>query len=125
MLVVKNDQDVELEKRPGTTAGMRWLLSEKDGAPTFDMRLVDVDPGGHSHHHRHPWEHVVYVLKGTGEVLEEGGKKYPIGPGTCVLVPPGDEHCFYNTSGEDMQFICCIPSRSKTEDAIEPEDIPD
>jgi quercetin dioxygenase-like cupin family protein len=123
MLVRANYKDVKLEKPQNAKAGLRWLISEKDGAPNFDMRMVEVEPGGQSHHHRHPWEHQVFVLKGTGIVFQKGFERR-IQPGAVVFVPPGEEHCFRNTGSETMEFICIIPSRSKTEDAIKAVTIP-
>ena len=124
MLVRNSYKEVRLEKPEGAKAGLRWVISEKDGAPNFDMRVVEIEPGGQSHHHRHPWEHQVFVLKGTGIVFQKGFE-HPIQPGSVIFVPPGEEHCFRNTDTETMEFICIIPSRSRTEDAIKAEPIAD
>jgi len=121
MLVRASYSEVELEKPQGAKAGIRWVISEKDGALNFDMRVVEVEPGGQSHHHRHPWEHQVFVLKGTGIVFQKGFQA-SIKPGSVIFVSPGEEHCFRNTGDQTMEFICVIPSRSKTEDAIKAED---
>lgn len=123
MVVKDSYRDVKLEKPKGAKAGLRWVISEQDGAPNFDMRVVEIEPGGQSHHHRHPWEHEVFVLKGTGIVFQKGHEAL-VTPGTAVFVSPGEEHCFRNTGHETMEFICIIPSRSKTEDAIKAEAIP-
>ena len=55
---------------------VRWLLDERDGAPTFAMRQFEVAPGGHTPQHFHDYEHEVFVLEGTGVVLE-GGREHP------------------------------------------------
>ena len=44
------------------------------------MRQFDVDPGGHTPKHTHGHEHEVYVLEGTGVVLE-GDVEHPLRPG--------------------------------------------
>jgi len=36
---------------------VRWLISDKDNAPNFAMRLFEVGPGGYSPLHTHSWEH--------------------------------------------------------------------
>jgi quercetin dioxygenase-like cupin family protein len=122
MKVINHYKEVPLEKPERAKAGLRWVISEKDGAPNFDMRVVEVEPGGQSHHHRHPWEHQVLVLKGTGIVFQKGFER-PLQPGSVIFVPPGEEHCFRNIGQETLEFICVIPSRSKTEDAIKAEPI--
>ena len=45
---------------------VRWLIGEKESAPTFAMREFEVSPGGHTPKHFHDYEHEVYVLAGDG-----------------------------------------------------------
>ncbi|MDP2945130.1 MAG: hypothetical protein Q8N86_02100 [Atribacterota bacterium] len=40
---------------------VRWLISDKDNAPNFAMRLFEVGPGGHSPLHTHNWEHELFI----------------------------------------------------------------
>ena len=35
---------------------IRWVISKDDGAPTFAMRVIDVQPGGNTPFHTHDWE---------------------------------------------------------------------
>ena len=62
-------QPVDMEGASG--CHVRWLLGEKDGAPNFAMRQFEVEPGGYTPKHYHPYEHEVYVLEGAGVVHEE------------------------------------------------------
>ncbi len=41
---------------------IRWLLTQKEGAPNFAMRVIELDPGVVFAPHHHPYEHEVYVL---------------------------------------------------------------
>lgn len=91
-----------------TGCQMRCLIGEPDGAPSFSMRQFDVAPGGHTPHHSHAYEHEVFVLEGNGVVLE-GAQEHPIGPGSVVYVPPGQEHQFRNTGPGSLRFLCLIP----------------
>ncbi len=61
-----HDTEVKLEKMIGGAHGtsVRWLITEKDGAEHFAMRLFEMNPGGQSPHHSHEWEHEVFVLEG-------------------------------------------------------------
>ncbi len=87
---------------------IRCLIGEDDGAPSFTMRQFEVAPGGHTPKHSHAHEHEVFVLEGTGVVLE-GETEHRIGPGVAVFVPPGQTHQFRNTGAVPLVFLCLIP----------------
>lgn len=87
---------------------VRWLVDELRGARNFAMRLFEVEPGGETPHHSHPYEHGVFVLEGSGTV-EVGGEEFEIGPWDVVFVPPDVPHQFRNTGREVLRFICVVP----------------
>ena len=87
---------------------IRCLVGEGDGAPSFTMRQFEVAAGGHTPKHAHGHEHEVFVLEGTGVVLE-GDREHPLRPGTAVYVPPGATHQFRNTGAGPLKFLCLIP----------------
>ncbi len=88
--------------------GIRALISKDDGAPTFAMRMFEVEPGGHTPLHRHPHEHEVFVLEGAGIFVHEG-QNHPIAREDVVFVPGNDEHCFQNTGNTPLRFLCLVP----------------
>jgi quercetin dioxygenase-like cupin family protein len=88
---------------------VRWLIGEKDRAPTFAMREFEVAPGGHTPKHFHDYEHEVYVLAGAGTIVD-GDKEQPLSTGDVVFVAPNDVHQFRNTGSEPMRFLCLIPN---------------
>lgn len=88
---------------------VRWLIGDKDNAPTFAMREFEVAPGGHTPRHFHDYEHEVYVLAGKGTIVD-GDRELPLTAGDVVLVAPNDVHQFRNTSSEPMRFLCLIPN---------------
>jgi quercetin dioxygenase-like cupin family protein len=87
---------------------IRWLITKNDGAPRFQMRLFDIDPGGRTPLHTHEWEHEVYILEGEGVLTFEGEEK-PFSKGHFVFVPPQREHSFINTGENTLSFICIVP----------------
>ena len=87
---------------------MRCLIGEQDHAPNFTMRQFEVAPGGCTPKHAHNYEHEVFVLEGTGVVLE-GDLENPLRPGTVVFVPPNQPHQFRNTGSAPLKFLCLIP----------------
>jgi len=87
---------------------VRWLISDKDNAPNFAMRLFEVSPGGYSPLHTHNWEHEVFILEGEG-VANDGEKEFKIKNGTVVYVAPEERHQFENTGSDILKFLCLIP----------------
>ena len=109
---VKNYKDVELkEERAARGAGIRWLLSERDGMTDMAMRVIEIEPGGQTPQHDHPWEHQVFVLKGSGRVVA-AGEPTSFGPGAAIFVGPDEQHTFHNDSDPTMEFVCMIPVRA-------------
>ncbi len=102
-------QDVTHE--PVKDCKIQWLISPDDGAPTFSMRRFILGPGGHTPHHSHEWEHVVYVLAGRGKVWVEGNE-YDLTAGTALLIAPNEEHHFSAAEDEQLQFLCLVPNWS-------------
>jgi quercetin dioxygenase-like cupin family protein len=87
---------------------VRWLITKEMGAPSFAMRLFEMEPKGHSPFHSHPWEHEVFILEGEGIVVsEEGEKKFKTGD--VVFVLPNENHQFKNTGTETLKFLCLVP----------------
>lgn len=89
-------------------AKIRWLITKKDGANNFTMRLFDLDSGGHTPLHQHDWEHEVFIVSGSGE-LRNKKEKNPFKQGDVIFVPSMEWHQFVNTGNELLQFICVIP----------------
>jgi len=88
---------------------VRWLIGKPDDAPNFAMREFQVDPGGHTPRHHHPYEHEVYVVEGQG-VIYEDDTPHPISAGDVILVRPDEVHQFRNESDQPFRFLCLIPN---------------
>lgn len=87
---------------------IRNLITSHEGAPTFAMRIFDVEPGGHTPLHQHDYEHEIFILEGEGE-LTEGRNIHPLVPGGVVFIPPGTAHQFRNPGDKVFRFMCLIP----------------
>ena len=91
---------------------VRWLISKKDGAENFAMRLFEIEPGGYTPLHQHDWEHEVFILEGSGftrnKTDEESFKK-----GDFFYVPQMEWHQFINNGKEKLKFLCLIPYKDK------------
>lgn len=87
---------------------MRVLIGPEEGAPFFNMRVFEVQPGHATPHHSHWWEHEIFVLSGEGLMVTDQGDR-PIGHGSTVFVPGGDMHRLRNTGSGVLRFLCLVP----------------
>lgn len=88
---------------------IRWMIGQRDGAPNFAMRVIEVEAGHNTPFHSHDYEHEVFVLAGEGVIRDANGGEHPIAPGSTVFINPNEEHGFYNTGSQTLQFICLVP----------------
>jgi quercetin dioxygenase-like cupin family protein len=101
--------DVRADAVPNTQGvTIRWVIGQDDGAPTFAMRVFEVQPGGGTPHHSHWWEHEVYILTGEGVLRLDDGE-HPFQKDSVVYVPPDVMHQFRNTGSDLLRFICVVP----------------
>ena len=113
-MIIRHSRDVP----PGTYAGvpegvqMRELITERDGAPNFSMRVFDIEPGKSTPFHTHAWEHEVFIIEGTGKVRTEG-KETPFIKGDSVFVAPHELHCFVADPASPVRLICCVPAKNQ------------
>ncbi len=106
-----NYQDVTLEDvnvEGSSATKIRWMISQKDNAPNFALRMFEVGPGGHTPFHQHDWEHEVFVLEGNGAFVTDDGEK-PFSTWDVIYVDPNIMHQFKNTGEGMMRFLCIIP----------------
>ena len=111
-MIVKHFSEVENEDANTDGAcgsSIRWMLGPADAMPNFYLRLVEVEPGGNTPRHTHPYEHEVWVIEGKGELIDPDGKPTAISPGCAAYVAPDELHSFRNTGDGLLRFICVIP----------------
>ena len=84
----------------------RMLIGPADGASNFHMRHFEVEPGGHTPHHQHDYEHEILVFRGEGTARTEEGDR-PLKAGDVIYVPPDAEHVISN-HGEDLLGVLFV-----------------
>ena len=99
-----------VEEEGAEKAWIKWLISKDDGAPNFSMRLFELEPGGRTPLHSHPWEHEVFILSGRCRVIL-GDEERVVEPETAIYVPPNLTHSFLNIGSEKLRFLCLIPHK--------------
>ena len=85
-------------------------ISKHDGSPMFSFRVFTFEPGGHTPFHRHPNEHINYVIEGIGAVVTGSGEERDVKKGDFVLILPNEKHQYRNKSSKDpLVIICAVP----------------
>lgn len=86
---------------------------------TLEMLLTVAEPGTKPHKHLLS-DHVIYVLKGMGEVrLDE--IKEPVTEGDLVLIPAGVTHAIVKTGREEFLFLDLSSPPLDPKDTVLPE----
>ncbi len=83
-------------------------VGPEQGWPNHVLRVFTIGSGGHTPKHSHDWEHVNYVIAGSG-TLEIEGKKNQLKKGDFAVVPPNVEHQYSNNGDQDFTMICIVP----------------
>lgn len=110
-MVVSHIRDVKGEKieNPKVKGVLKKvLISPKEGWEGYVMRVFELDEGGYSPKHTHPWPHISYILKGEG-ILHLDGKDYEVEEGSYAYVPADKIHTFLNRGEGKLSFICIVP----------------
>ena len=85
-------------------------ISKDDGSPTFSFRVFTIEPGGYTPFHKHPFEHLNYLIEGNGAIVTESGEELEFKQGDFALVLLGEKHQYKNKStSKPMLMICAVP----------------
>ena len=88
-------------------------ISQADGTEVFSFRVFTIEPGGHTPFHEHPFEHLNYIIEGSGEIFT-GDAGHAVKKGDFAMIPPGETHQFRNTSGDEpLVLICAVPRENE------------
>jgi quercetin dioxygenase-like cupin family protein len=96
-------------------ASIRWLIDDDhDGAPVYALRMIEIEPGGNSPHHSHPYEHENFIVQGKGR-LRIVDTWYDLREGDVAFVPAGISHQYVNAGEIPLKFLCGIPVKKLRE----------
>jgi len=104
MIVQNLAHQAPFTTKDGST--IRSLL-DRTNAPVQNQSLAEarVPAGGATQRHYHQLaEEFYFILEGAGE-MEVDGATRPVGPGDCILIPPGAWHTI--SAAEPLRFLCC------------------
>jgi mannose-6-phosphate isomerase-like protein (cupin superfamily) len=81
----------------------RVLFGPGNGCEAATQFVGEIPPG-RAPEHSHAYDEVVLILDGEG-VLHAGPASRPLGPGSCVHLPPGRPHCLENTGRTTLRVL--------------------
>jgi quercetin dioxygenase-like cupin family protein len=82
------------------------LFPENSRSERITITRVSVAPGARNPPHRHALSEQVWVaLRGSGQILLEGGQTLPFGEGDVVRFEDNDLHGFQNTGGSEFEYL--------------------
>lgn len=90
-------------------ASKQLPLGREDGVPVYSYRVFTVEPDGHTPYHQHPYEHMNYVIEGSGALVNEKGEETPLKAGDFALVNPDEKHQYRNKGDKPFKMICGVP----------------
>jgi mannose-6-phosphate isomerase-like protein (cupin superfamily) len=87
------------------TGGRRFrvLFGPGSGCDAATQFVGEIPPG-RAPLHSHTYDEVVLVLDGEG-VLHAGPVEHPITAGTCIHLPPGQQHCLQKTGRGTLRVL--------------------
>ena len=104
---IQNYRDVKGNAAaPGVT--MKVVAGPDEGAPSFVMRVFEIEPGSATPHHAHAWEHEMFVLEGRG-MIKSGDTETPVTAGDTITVLPDEQHGILNSGQDMLRVICVVP----------------
>jgi len=106
MRVISYEEVEAKEVKEGFKLKIRWLNTA--GSKNFSVRLFEIEPGGYSPYHNHPWEHEIFVLEGNGTVIGNEGAE-AISVGNIISIPGEETHQIKNTGKSTLKLLCMIP----------------
>jgi mannose-6-phosphate isomerase-like protein (cupin superfamily) len=81
----------------------RYLVDRDLGCPDV-TQFVGLIPPGRAPMHSHTYDEVIYVVEGVG-ILHLDGEKTAIAAGSCIHLPPLEQHCLENTGVDTMRVL--------------------
>lgn len=117
-MIIKRDA-VPMQAFAGSAPRTQAGLSDAGGLTQFGAHLVTLQPGQHSStRHWHASEdEFLYMLDGTGTVIEQSGKSV-ITPGDCCCWPAGVENAHHVVNRSALPLTYLMVGTRVAEDTV-------
>ena len=102
----------DVVREPGAKqATIKRLIDTTDGADRFVLSLFKLEPNGSTPPHYHEWEHEIFILQGTMQLLlphEE--RTVNLQANDVIFIPRNEPHGFVTGENETCQFLVVAPT---------------
>ncbi len=85
----------------------RYIVCDKLLGENLVLSITILHPGKQTTGHSHPAAEVYFFVEGEGEI-ELDGKRQHVGEKDVLPIKPNEFHMVYNTSSNDLIFICAF-----------------
>lgn len=117
-------RDLTAEDKGTATAGRQFVLGATPEVGCESVtQFVGLVPPGRAPDHFHPYDEVIYILDGEGE-LEIGGERAPLRPGSCIHLPARLVHCLANTGDRELRLLGVFRPAGSPAEAYYPDGTP-
>lgn len=102
----------DIVREPGAKqATIKRLIDTTDGADRFVLSLFKLEPNGSTPPHYHEWEHEIFILQGTMQlVLPQENRSVNLEAGDVIFIPRNEPHGFLTGADETCQFLVVAPT---------------
>ena len=102
----------DIVREPGAKqATIKRLIDTTDGADRFVLSLFEVKPNGSTPSHYHEWEHEIFILQGTMQlILPHENRTVNLQAGDVIFIPRNEPHGFMTGADETCQFLVVAPT---------------
>jgi quercetin dioxygenase-like cupin family protein len=102
----------DIVREPGAKqATIKRLIDTTDGADRFVLSLFELKPNGSTPPHYHEWEHEIFILQGSMQLLlphEE--RTVTLQANDIVFIPRNEPHGFVTGEDQTCQFLVVAPT---------------
>jgi quercetin dioxygenase-like cupin family protein len=109
-------EPLEIDELPGSERARRF--EGKYHGATASFFVSHHAPGEGPVLHRHPYEEIFILLKGTA-TFRRGNDEIDAHEGQIVIVPPNTPHAFTNTGDERLLFVSIHPAPEMQQENLE------
>jgi quercetin dioxygenase-like cupin family protein len=102
----------DVVREPGAKqATIKRLIDTTDGADRFVLSLFELLPNGSTPPHYHEWEHEIFILQGTMQLmLPQEKRMVQLQAGDVIFIPRNEPHGFMTGADETCQFLVVAPT---------------
>ena len=105
---INNVKKEKVEMEGAEKTWIQWLITKKQGAENYAMRLFTIEVNGKIPRHQHPWEHEIFVLEGNG-IIGCFDEEKEVKEGDFLYIEPDVPHWYKNNGNKPWKFLCIIP----------------